>query len=79
MWKLNNGYLPPSLSSNFKPHTTTLRSQHATPAPRTDHAFRFISYSGVKLWNNEIPLKIKKINTYKAFSKAMHNHLLNKL
>ena len=47
------------------------------PNPKTDYAFRFISYAGVKLWNNEIPIKIKQISTYKAFAKAMHNHLIN--
>ena len=75
MWKLNNDYLPPSLSCNFKPHATTLRSRHATPAPRTDFAHRFINFSGVKLWNN-IPTKIKNIKTFKAFGNAMHNHLI---
>ena len=34
MWKLNYGYLPPSLSNNFKLHSTTLRSRYSTPTKK---------------------------------------------
>ena len=79
MWKLVNNYLPPSLSSNFKAHSIAIKSQFSTPAPRLDYASRHINYAGLKLWNSEVPLKIKQIKTFNSFSKTFHKHLLNEL
>ena len=75
MWKLVNNYLPPSLTTNFTPHSVTVRSQFSMPAPRLELASRHINYAGIKLWN-EIPHRIKQIKTQKAFSKTLQQYLL---
>ena len=80
MWKLTNGYLPHSISDNFKPHTThiDMRSLFSFPTPRLDYASNHITFAGLKLWN-DIPTKIKNIKFLKPFSKSLQKHFLNDL
>ena len=80
IWKLMNGYLPLSIASNFKPHTTSIgvRSQFPFPTPRLDYARNHITFAGLKLWN-DIPMKIKTIKFLKSFSKTLKSYFLNNL
>ena len=76
MWKLFNGYIPPPISNMFtasKINTNRYQLSYA----RLDLTKRQISSSCVRLWNTEVPDKIKQIGLQKSFAKAYKTHLLS--
>ena len=40
---------------------------------------KILTYANVKIWNNEVPLDLKKISTYKTFTKKYKEFLLSNL
>ncbi len=46
------------------------------PFRRTSRGQRFITYTGIKLWNNSIPHKIRTIPHFHNFLKEYKSHLL---
>ena len=40
---------------------------------------KILTYVNVKVWNNEVPLDLKKISTYKKFTKKYKEYLLANL
>ena len=80
MWKLKNKLLPPSLTSWFQINTSEIvdrinTNKYHLPNPRLEYAKRHITFSGVKLWNKDIPNKIKQSTSIKCF-KAKYQKLL---
>ena len=80
MWKIHNHLIPPHLSNKFQSHNTVIMERlhygrYRLPNPRLDYAKRHISYSGVKLWNSEIPDELKKLSFPKLFKKKYQNFL----
>ena len=59
MWKLVNGYLPPSLSSIFRSNDRTMYSQSLS---RLKSLKNFILYAGPVVWD-ELPMVIKQRKT----------------
>ena len=81
MWKLNNNLLPPSISTDFKVnHSDIIRrlnlSKFRLRNPRLEYTKRHISYSGVKLWNTEIPNELKNSSFLSCFKRNYRQLLL---
>ena len=79
LWKICNGTCPLSFSSEFKRIYRTNRKgalQLQLPMIKTDYKKRFITYSGVKIWN-EIPYQIREINILHKFKTKLRSHLLH--
>ena len=72
MWKLVNGFLPPSLSSNFRSNSRTTYSKSLS---RLKSLKTFILYAGPVLWDN-LPMVIKQGKTLKSFSESLTTHYL---
>ena len=79
MWKIKNNLLPKSLNSWFHTNNSDIVNRINTnitsginikkyhlPNPRLEYAKRHITYSGVKLWNNEIPIELKTSTSSKC-------------
>ena len=75
MWKLVNGYLPPSLSSIFRSNDRTMYSQSLS---RLKSLKNFILYAGPVVWD-ELPMVIKQRKTLKSFSELLLTHYINSL
>ena len=75
MWKLVNGYLPPSLTSKFNHND---RTPFSSSLSRLESLSRFVLYAGPVCWKN-LPDKLTKIKTLNSFSNSVKNHLLNTL
>ena len=72
MWKLLNGFLPPSLTSQF--HTNE-RTVYSFSFSRLASLQRFILFVGPLCWN-EVPSSIQQKPSLNSFSKALKTHLL---
>ena len=75
MWKLLNGFLPQSLSSNF---IFNRRTQYSTSTTRLESLSQYILYAGPKIWN-EVPQNIKTKTSLNSFSNNLKEHLLQHL
>jgi hypothetical protein len=75
-WKLMNNELPESLKSSFRFNE---RTRFTAQNPRLELNQRFVTYSGMKLWNDDIPICIKSKKSYKSFSKNYYKHLIDLL
>ena len=75
MWKLLNGFLPQSLTSNFNSND---RTQFSNSISRLVSLNRFILFAGPKVWE-EIPESIRQKPTLNSFSKSLMTHYLNSL
>ena len=75
MWKLHNGFLPSSLSTNFTPNQ---RNLYSVSTSRLDSLSRYILYSGPITWN-QIPHEIKTKPSLRSFTKNLRKHLFNQL
>ena len=75
MWKLYNGFLPSSLTSNFALNQRTL---YSVSSSRLDSLDRYIVYSGPITWN-KIPPAIKTKPSLRSFTKNLRKHLLNQI
>ena len=72
MWKLFNGFLPPSLTSQFY---TNERTMFSFSFSRLASLQRFILFVGPLCWN-EVPSSIQQKPSLNSFSKALKTHLL---
>ena len=90
MWKIKNNLLPKSLNSWFHTNNSDIVNRINTnitsginikkyhlPNPRLEYAKRHITYSGVKLWNNEIPTELKTSTSSKCFKRKYQELLLS--
>ena len=90
MWKLKNNILPSSLSEMFqinaaeipnRTHTDIINNTHPTiyllPQPRLEYAARHITYTGVGVWNNELPNILKQSTSSLIFKKKYQKLLLS--
>ena len=75
-WKLMNNELPESLKSVFRFNERTL---FTVQNPRLELNQRFVTYSGMKIWNNDIPTSIKSKKSFKSFSKSYYKFLNDSL
>ena len=75
MWKLVNGFLPQSLTSNFN---SSDRTRYTTSISRLVSLQRFILFSGPKVWE-EIPRNIQNKPSLNSFCKSLRIHFLNSL
>ena len=80
MWKLNNGFLPRGIASNFHPHSTNigLRSRYSISHARLQCSRKHITHAGPLLWQ-KIPTEIKNVKFLKSFSIKLKKHLINLL
>ena len=63
MWRLNNGFLPESLASNFPRNR---RTQISTSLSRLESLRQFVLFSGPQLWN-ELPSEITNKSSLNSF------------
>ena len=90
MWKLKNKMLPRSLSETFqlnveeipnRIHTDTTNNAppiiYILPQPRLEYALRHITFTGVNVWNNEIPNILKQSTSSQIFKKKYKKFLLS--
>ena len=75
MWKLYNGLLPNSLSSNFN---TNARTQYSISESRLASLEKFVLFAGPKDWN-EVPINIKEKPILSSFSKSLSKYYINNL
>ena len=88
LWKLKNNLLPPTLASWFRKNNSEITNRINTdlvtqlntviyhlPQPRLEYAKRHITYTGVLLWNNDIPNDLKQSTSAKIFKKKFYKHL----
>ena len=75
MWKLYNGILPNSLSTNFKTNSRTIISHYDS---RLTSLNKFVLFAGPKIWN-EIPNTIKTKPSLKSFSKNLSSFYIDNL
>ena len=81
MSKLHNNLIPPSIASGFQTNNSAIIdrlnvSKYRLPNPRLEYAKRHINYSGVKLWNTEIPDELKRSTSIRCFKKNYQKLLL---
>ena len=84
MWNLTHDLLPPAIEEHFIINTTFKETRQnpekfRLPTPRLEITKKNITYSGVKLWNTEIPHELKQKKFPKTFSKHYRLHLMNNL
>ena len=72
MWKLINGFLPPSMRSQFSPNQRTVFSMSYS---RLASFQRFILFAGPRIWN-QLPKFIQDKKSLNSFSKSLKIHLL---
>ena len=72
MWKLNNGFLPPSLANNFHMNR---RNQFTNSFSRLESLKQFVLFAGPQLWN-ELPSEITNKPSLNSFSNALRNYLM---
>ena len=75
IWKLYNGFLPPSLTDFFYSNS---RTQYSTSESRLKSLDQFVLFSGPKVWN-DLPASIKKKPSLNSFSKSLSKHYINSL
>ena len=75
MWKLYNGLLPVSLSTNFYKNS---RTQYSISESRLLSLKKFVLYAGHKVWS-DIPSYIKDNSSLKSFSKCLYKYYIDKL
>jgi hypothetical protein len=75
MWKLYNGLLPDSLSSNF---CKNARTQYSISESRLASLNKFVIYAGHKDWL-DIPSCIKEKSSLKSFSKNLYKYYIQNL
>ena len=74
MWRLNNGFLPESLATNFPRNR---RTQIATSLSRLESLKQFVLFAGPQIWN-ELPPEITNKPSLNSFSNAFKNYLMGK-
>ena len=85
MWKVKNNLLPSSLTSWFQTNNSIIVNRINTdityilPQPRIERAIRHITYSGVMLWNTEIPSEIKNSTSSKIYKNKYQTYLLRQI
>ena len=67
MWRLYNGFLPETLSNNFR---SNVRTNFSNSISRLESLKRFVRFSGPKLWN-ELPQTITNKTTLNSFSNSL--------
>ena len=87
MWKYVHNQHPKCILTLFETNPNPKANQYITrqmsqgnlyiPFRRTKIGQHFITYSGVKLWNENIPIKIKENVHLPAFLKEYKSHLLS--
>ena len=71
MWKLHNGYLPESLSNNFRSNS---RTGFSMPISRLQSLNQFVRFAGPKLWR-ELPTDLTHKPSLDSFTRAYKLHL----
>ena len=74
MWRLNNGFLPQSLTNNFR---LNRRNQLSNSLSRLESLKQFVLFAGPQLWN-ELPPEITNKPSLNSFSSALKNYLMGK-
>ena len=74
MWRLNNGFLPQSLTNNFHMNR---RNQLSNSFSRLESLKQFVLFAGPQLWN-ELPSEITNKPSLNSFSSALKNYLMGK-
>ena len=74
MWKYVNNLHPPSVLNIFKTKNNNKTLNHHNhklmlPFCRTSLGQRFITYKGVKTWNNDVPIDIKDLSLSQFLNK----------
>ena len=72
MWRLNNGFLPESLTKNFR---SNQRTNFTSSISRLESLKRFILFSGPKLWN-ELPRCIINKPSLNSFSNSLKKYFI---
>ena len=72
MWRLYNGFLPESLSNNFRSND---RTNFSNSLSRLESLKRFVRFSGPKLWN-ELPHTITSKTTLNSFSNSLKKYFI---
>ena len=75
IWKLVNGFLPPTLASNFKINN---RLQLFNSISRLESLGNYVRFAGPRLWN-DLPVNLTAKTTLNTFSKHLKVHLLDQL
>ena len=75
MWKLVNGFLPPTIASNFN---INKRLQIFNSISRLETLRNFVKFAGPRLWN-DLPINLTTITTLNAFSKHLKQSMLDQL
>ena len=73
MWRLIYGFLPESLSYNFRSNDRTNISNSIS---RLESFKRFVRFSGPKLWN-ELPKTITNKTTLNSFSNSLKRYFIH--
>ena len=71
MWRLHNGYLPESLSNNFRSNS---RTGFSMPISRLKSLNQFVRFAGPKLWR-ELPSTLTSKPSLDSFTKAYKVYL----
>ena len=85
MWKLSHNLVPTQLASSFTLNDSNstfiaqrlILGNYQLPIPRLDYAKGHITFSGVQLWNSEIPIDIKATKSLRLFIKRYKTWLPN--
>jgi hypothetical protein len=75
MWKLYNGFLPVSLSSNFY---NNARTQYSISESRLSSLEKFVLFAGPKVWK-DIPNEIKAKISLRSFTNNLTKHYISNL
>ena len=82
MWKFVHGCLPQSINEIFNNNVKNEKSKTDRlflPYRRTNIGQRFLSYGGIKLWNEGVPSDIKAKSKISDFLSAYNKHLLSEI
>ena len=78
MWKLHNDQHPISIKMMFTEKVNNVLTRSNTrfqlPSCKTESKRRFITFSGLKLWNT-VPPEIKSCKSIEIFTKKMKSYI----
>ena len=75
MWKLVNGFLPPTLALNFNINN---RLQLFNSISRLETLRKFVKFAGPQLWN-DLPTDLTTKTSLNTFSKHLKQFMIEQL
>ena len=81
MWKISHGLAPVSFLNEFKPKNVRRdidNNMFQLPTINTDYKKRFVTYSGILIWNS-LPIQLRIERRFPVFKSKLNKYYLNSI